>query len=62
MYLLREEAALGPTYIGRILGGKDNSTVVKNCSNISQQLNVDPSLRRDVINVRQSLVTASAPA
>ncbi len=62
MYLLREEAALGPTYIGRILGGKDHSTVVKNCSKIAQQLNVDPSLRRDVINVRQSLVTASAPA
>ena len=62
MYLLREEAELGPTYIGRILGGKDHSTVVKNCSKIAQQLNVDPRLRRDVINVRQSLATASVLA
>ena len=62
MYLLREEAGLGPTYIGRILGGKDHSTVIKNCSKIEQRLNVDPRLRRDVINVRQSLATTSTPA
>ena len=62
MYLLREEAELGPTYIGRILGGKDHSTVIKNCSKIAQQLNADPRLRRDVINVRQSLATASISA
>ena len=61
MYLLREEAELGPTYIGRLLGGKDHSTVIKNCSKIEQRLNVDPNLRRDVINVRQSLA-AAAPA
>ena len=58
MYLLKEEANLGPTSIGRILGGKDHSTVVKNCAKIVHLLNVDPHLRRDVINIRDSLVLA----
>ena len=38
MYLLREEAGLGPTQIGRLLGGRDHSTVIKNCVKITEQL------------------------
>ena len=57
MYLLKEEANLGPTMIGRILGGKDHSTVVKNCSKIARQIELDSHLRRDVINVRDALTT-----
>ena len=57
MYLLKEEANLGPTMIGRILGGKDHSTVVKNCSKIARQIELDSHLRRDVINVRDALAT-----
>ena len=57
MYLIREEANLGPTMIGRILGGRDHSTVVKNCSKIARLIEVDPHLRRDVINIRDALAT-----
>ena len=57
MYLIKEEANLGPTMIGRILGGKDHSTVVKNCSKIARLIEVDPHLRRDVINIRDALAT-----
>ena len=57
MYLLREEAKLGPTAIGRVLGGKDHSTVVKNCAKIARLINNDPHLRRDVINIRDELAS-----
>ena len=62
MYLLKEEADLGPTAIGRILGGKDHSTVVKNCAKIVNQLNVDPHLRRDIINIRDAIANTSSPS
>ena len=55
MHLIREETGIGPTAIGRILGGKDHSTVIKNCSKIAAQLDTDPHLRRDILNIRESL-------
>lgn len=58
MYLLKEDARLGPTSIGRQLGGKDHSTVVKNCAKISSLLIDDLGLRRDVLNIRDSFATA----
>ena len=62
MYLLREEAGLGPTQIGRLLGGRDHSTVIKNCAKIAQQLDADTHLRRNVVNIRQSLSSATISA
>ena len=61
MHLLREETDLGPTAIGRALGGRDHSTVVKNCATIARQSDVDPGLRRDLINIRDTL-TPGPPA
>ena len=58
MHLIREETGIGPTAIGRILGGKDHSTVIKNCSKIAAQLDTDPHLRRDILNIRDSLSAA----
>ena len=55
MYLLREEADLGATAIGRVLGGKDHTTVLHGCKTIENQLNIDAGLRRDVIKVREAL-------
>ena len=55
MYLLREEANLPLTTIGRILGGKDHSTVLHAWQRISKQLNEDTHLRQDVINIRETL-------
>ena len=62
MYLLREEAGLGPTQIGRLLGGRDHSTVIKNCTKIAEQLDIDAHLRRNVVNIRQSLSATVASA
>ena len=58
MHLIREETGIGPTAIGRILGGKDHSTVIKNCNKIAAQLDTDPHLRRDILNIRESLSPA----
>ena len=58
MHLIREETDLGPTAIGRILGGKDHSTVIKNCAKIAAELNTDPHLRRDVLNLREALASS----
>ncbi len=57
MYLLREETRLGLTTIGRIMGGKDHTTVMYACSKIAKQIDIDPHLRQDVINIRESLIT-----
>ena len=55
MYLLREESQLGQSAIGYALGGKAHNTVMHGCERISNQLNVDPHLRRDIINIRETL-------
>ena len=58
MYLMREEANMTATAIGRLLGGKDHSTVLHACSRISSQMDVEPHLRQDVFNIRASLTAA----
>ncbi len=57
MYLLREESQLGLSTIGRILGGKDHTTVSHGCDRIANQLNVDAQLRRRLINIRETLAS-----
>ena len=58
MYLLREEANMTSTAIGRLLGGKDHSTVLHACNRISSQMDVEPHLRQDLFNIRASLDAA----
>ena len=58
MYLLREEANMTATAIGRLLGGKDHSTVLHACNRISSEMDVEPRLRQDVFNIRASLTAA----
>ncbi len=55
MYLLREDALLSVTEIGRLLGGRDHSTVINGCGKISYQINIDPDLHRTVIAIKDSL-------
>ena len=57
MYLLHEEANLSLTTIGRFLGGKDHTTVLHACRRITSKLDVDPHLRRDLINIREALAS-----
>jgi len=58
MYLLRDVAHLGLTAIGRILGGKDHTTVHYGCERIASQVNTDARLRRSIIDLRDSLAHA----
>ncbi len=58
MYIIKEETNLGPTAIGRALGGKDHSTVIKNCAKVADMLDSDPTLRRDVHNIREAIAGA----
>ena len=55
MYLLREVADLGLTAIGRVLGGKDHSTVLYGCARVAEQLETDRELRRAVLDIRDTL-------
>ena len=55
MYLLREEAHLRLTTIGRVLGGKDHTTVAHGCDRIAAKVQVDHGLRRDLNNIREAL-------
>ena len=49
MFLLREETNMGSTAIGRLLGGKDHSTVLHGCRTIENQQKVDDKLRLDIL-------------
>ncbi len=54
MYLLREEVQLPLATIGRVMGGRDHTTVIHACRRIEQQLEADTRLRRDLMNIRES--------
>ena len=58
MYLLKEETNIGVTAIGRLLGGRDHTTVLHGYDRIASRLGADAHLRRDVTNIRQALASA----
>jgi len=55
MYLLREEANLSLPQIGKVLGGRDHTTVMYGCDKIADLLERDDKLRREVIKIREHL-------
>jgi chromosomal replication initiator protein len=55
MYLLREEANISLPQIGQTLGGRDHTTVLYGCEKISDLLERDDHLRRQVIDIRERL-------
>lgn len=57
MHLIKADTDLGPTAIGQALGGKNHSTVIKNCSKISARLVTDLSLQRDISNIRNLILS-----
>ena len=59
MYLLREETRHSLSEIGRLLGGRDHSTVHHACEKIETQINADPALSREVISIREALAQAT---
>lgn len=49
MYLLREEANRSLSEIGRLLGGRDHTTVIHACGAVSQLMQEDGQLRSDIL-------------
>jgi chromosomal replication initiator protein len=55
MYLLREEANCSLPQIGEVLGGRDHTTVMYACQKITDMLERDDRLRRQVIKLREQI-------
>ncbi|QYK51305.1 MAG: chromosomal replication initiator protein DnaA [Anaerolineales bacterium] len=55
MYLLREEARLSLPMIGEVLGGRDHTTVMHGYEKISDLIETDERLRRQVSDLRDQL-------
>jgi chromosomal replication initiator protein len=53
--LLHEEAGLSRSHIGRLLGGRDHSTIAYGLKRITTLLDADAELRRRVRMVREEL-------
>jgi len=54
MYLLREDGRLTSPQVGRLLGGKDHSTVLYGEKKLQERLERDPTLRQELTSIRQS--------
>ncbi|MBM3943513.1 MAG: chromosomal replication initiator protein DnaA [SAR202 cluster bacterium] len=59
MYLLHTELEMSATDVGRLLGGRDHSTVIHGAGKISAEINEDSRLRQDVLNIKEAIFTNS---
>jgi len=57
MYLLRREADISLPQIGKVLGGRDHTTVMYAIDKITDMLERDERLRRQVVQIRQKIHT-----
>ena len=55
MYLIREETGASLPQIGDFLGGRDHTTILYGCEKISDQLETDDGLRRQIFSIKESL-------
>ena len=55
MYLLREEANISLPQIGEVLGGRDHTTIMYGCDKITEMLESDDRLRRQVGEIKEKL-------
>ncbi len=55
MYLLIHEIGLPPTQVGRLLGGRDHSTVIHGAGKVNAEMNEDSELRHDVQAIKESI-------
>jgi len=55
IYLIREETECSYNEIGRVLGNRDHSAILRACEKISLDIDASPGLRRDAIEVRERL-------
>ncbi len=59
MYLAREELQLTLPQIGESLGGRDHTTVIYGVEKITQSLDSDDAIRREVLAIRERLYNRS---
>ncbi|MGH2506807.1 MAG: chromosomal replication initiator protein DnaA [Ktedonobacteraceae bacterium] len=55
MYLIRQETTVSLLEIGQLFGGRDHSTVLHACEKIDRAVNVNPTLRREIVAIREQL-------
>jgi len=55
MYLMREEGGVSLPQIGDLIGGRDHTTVIYACDKISDLMETDDRLRRQVLKIREQL-------
>jgi chromosomal replication initiator protein len=56
MYLIRQETQTSLLEIGQLFGGRDHSTVLHACEKIDRTINVNQTLRREIIAIREQLM------
>lgn len=55
MYLIRQETQASLSEIGKLLGGRDHTTVLHAWKKIDRDMQTDPVLRRDITALREQL-------
>jgi chromosomal replication initiator protein len=60
MFLIREETSTSLPQIGRLLGGRDHTTIMHGCEKISTQIEADEQLRHDWQTIKQRLSDGTA--
>ncbi len=55
MYLIREETGESLPHIGKMLGGRDHTTVLYGCERINELMEQDSDIRRKVVTLRQHI-------
>ncbi len=55
MFLIREETEDSLPEIGKSLGGRDHTTVMYGCDKISELIETDDGIRRQVMAIRETL-------
>lgn len=55
MYLMREEGGVSLPQIGDFIGGRDHTTVIYACDKVTDLMETDDRLRRQVLQIREQL-------
>ena len=55
MYLLIHELELSPTQVGRLLGGRDHSTVIHGAGKIDHEVAENGQVRRDILAIKEAI-------
>ena len=55
MYLLIYELELSPTQVGRLLGGRDHSTVIHGVGKINGEVAENGQIRQDILAIKEAI-------